>query len=109
MAIDPLIEAANHFFVDSRQIEILGSSSGYSDSRFAQVTDQQGQVWCLRGWADTTVERMLFIHQVLVHSHAHGFAGLPRLAYAKTGDTLLLRSYLEKLYLSSARTTRATA
>lgn len=90
MVSDPLIEAATYFFAEPYRIELIGDSSGYSNSRFAQVTDQQGQVWCLRGWADSTVEQMRFIHQVLVHSRTHGFAGLPHLAYAKTGESLLL-------------------
>lgn len=94
MAIDPLLEAANYFFVDPRRIDLLGDSSGYSNSRFARVTDQQGQLWCLRGWADSTTEQMRFIHQVLLHSRMQGFTGLPRLAYAKTGETLLLLNNL---------------
>lgn len=38
----------------------------------------------------STAEQMRFIHQVLLHSRMQGFTGLPRLAYTKTGETLLL-------------------
>ncbi len=89
MPSDPLIEVANAFFVEPQQIELIGDSSGYSDSRFAKVMDRRGQAWCLRGWTNTTAEQMRFVHQVLIHSRAHGFVGLPQLAYTQSGETLL--------------------
>lgn len=92
MPSDPLIEVANAFFVEPQRIELIGGSSGYSESRFAKVTDQQGQLWCLREWKNTTAEQMCFIHQVLIHSRARGFGGLPKLAYTQSGETLLLRN-----------------
>lgn len=90
MTTDQLHKAANAFFAAPYQIDLIGSSSGYSNSRLARVTDSRGQRWCLRQWVDTTEDQIRFIHDVLIQSRAHGFGGLPRLAHAKTGESLLL-------------------
>lgn len=90
MADERLYEAASYFFNDPYQISSIGRSSGYSDSRLARVTDQRGQLWCLRQWTDTTEELMRFVHQVLTHSRAQGFTGVPQLAHTRSDETLLL-------------------
>ena len=90
MADERLYEAAGFFFNGPYQIQVMGRSSGYSNSHLARVTDQWGQLWCLRQWTDTTEERMRFIHHVLTHSRAQGFTGVPQLAHTRSGETLLL-------------------
>lgn len=90
MADERLYEAASYFFNEPYQISSIGRSSGYSDSHLARVTDQRGQLWCLRQWADPTADLMRFIHQVLTHSRAQGFTGVPQLAHTRSGETLLL-------------------
>lgn len=90
MRSDRLYEAANYFFDAPYHLTLIGSSSGYSDSRLARITDSRGQRWCLRQWVDITEDQIRFIHDVLMQSRAHGFAGVPRLAHAETGESLLL-------------------
>lgn len=90
MTDERLCEAAGCFFNEPYQIHVMGRSSGYSNSYLARVTDQWGQLWCLRQWTDTTEERMRFIHHSLTHSRAQGFTGVPQLAPTRSGETLLL-------------------
>jgi Ser/Thr protein kinase RdoA (MazF antagonist) len=88
-AISNLKEAASLFFTEPYAFSWLGGSSGFSTSHFARVIDRSGATWCLRQWPVSFDERRLhFIHQVLTHSHAHGFSGVPRLAVTASGKTL---------------------
>lgn len=84
-----LQEAARRFFREPYNFFASGSSSGFSGSAFACV-EARGKSWCLRRWPSSFEKRRLrFIHRVLLHSRANGFAGVPALATTDEGETVL--------------------
>jgi Ser/Thr protein kinase RdoA (MazF antagonist) len=85
-----LTAAAPFFFNEPYRFVLIGPSSGFSGSNLAHITDSSGLGWCLRAWPpETDPERLAFIHQVLSHSRANGFSGLPRLKPTLAGPTFL--------------------
>lgn len=66
-----------------------GGSSGLSGSALARV-EARGASWCLRRWPPGFPDgRLRFIHRVLRHARAAGFAGVPRVAATERGDTVV--------------------
>lgn len=83
-----LREAARRFF-GRHFVSTLGIPPGLSGSVLARV-ESSGKSWCLRRWpAGFEGERLRFVHRVILEGRAGGFAGLPDLARAENGETLL--------------------
>lgn len=80
--------AARRFFTPPLAVTPPGGSTGYSGSQLARV-EAAGRAWCLRRWpAGYPAGRLRFVHRVLRHSRARGFAGVPALATTPAGETI---------------------
>ncbi len=85
---DLLLKAARLFFAEG-SVAVLEESQGYSGSAFARV-ESSSRRWIVRRWpAGLDVERLRFVHWVLIQSRAEGFEGVPRLASTDSGQTIV--------------------
>ena len=87
-----LHRAAASFFSGKYSFTVLGGSSGYSPSQFAQIQDASGGKWCLRRWPVGMSEtRLRFIHDALLYSYSNGFTGVPALRRTLDGNSYIRR------------------
>lgn len=87
--MDSLRDAVRRFFPERYRMSASFGSSGYSGSTFARV-ETPGGSWLVRCWPwGFEEERLRFIHRVLFESRSRGFSGVPDLATATSGETIV--------------------